>query len=96
MITTKGQSFINRSDCYANIICTHYSNWKEKKMNASKVFNNALGTKVSSKIKINHFNNVEEDTSKLSSLPSIFFIVLNRDNNTLLLLLLNILFYPLG
>ena len=36
-----------------------------KKMNASKFFPHALRTKVSNKIKTNHFNNVEQNTSKL-------------------------------
>ena len=36
-----------------------------KKMNASKFFPHAFRTKVSNKIKTNHFNNVEQNTNKL-------------------------------
>ena len=74
MLTSKGQKFINRSDCCASIIFALITIIGKKKLNASKFFYNALRTKVRNKIKTNDFNNVEQDTSKLFFLFQAYFL----------------------
>lgn len=56
----------------------------KKNKNAFKLLKNAFRTKVSNKIKMNPFNNAEQDTSKLflSFFKHFFFVVMHKDSNT--------------
>lgn len=55
----------------------------ERKNPSELFFYNSFRTKVSNKIKVNHFNNVEQNTSK--RLGNIF-VVLQKDNNTVVVI----------
>lgn len=70
MFIYKGQKFAHRCRSIIFVLLTITG---KKKKNAFKLLKNALRTKVSNKIKMNPFNNAEQDTNKLLLLFQAYF-----------------------